>query len=157
MDFGSGRLRGISDDGACVSVQACGWLASLDDEAAHDCFYEDGTSYVDGRTLSESCLLSEAGTLCGPECGGCGDGRVCVGVSERSGLGLCAPEVPGAPPARCGSGYPRCDAGEGCLGFVLPDDVTTVDPQRPFRACVPRSACDDIAARRPDRFRCFSP
>ena len=151
-DLGGGALRGQSRFGICVPREACLWLRSIESRAV--CFYEDGTPFDTGVISPMACTATERGVLCGPECGACDARDTCVGSSERSGLGICALGPSPSSPDRCGSGFAECGPGEACLGFVLPDDVTTVDPARVWHSCVPREDCTAIAARYPERFRC---
>ncbi|MCZ7684519.1 MAG: hypothetical protein M5U28_39430 [Sandaracinaceae bacterium] len=152
-DLGNGALHGRSEYGICIPIAACEWLHSFASRAL--CFYEDGTFFDTGELASDPCRDDERGVLCGPGCGGCAAGWSCVGVSERSGLGICAQGLPSTSISRCHvDSRPGCPIGSACLGFVLPADVTTVRPEQVWHSCVPVGMCGALASRYPDRFRC---
>lgn len=148
-DLGSGvsPFLGDSSYGVCVSLGACAWLRARDSGAR--CFYEDGTFYDTGELASDPCDAEDRGRVCGPGCGECERTRICVGVSERSGLGLCGRRSD----TTCTRG--SCDDGLGCVGFVVHEGVSTVDPEFVWRSCVPRDECARLASRYPTRFRCL--
>jgi len=151
-DLGNGD-RGVSwHYGACVSLGICAWLRERESRAR--CYYEDGTLYETGALAADPCGGADRGTLCGPACGPCQGERVCVGVSERSGIGLCVRGTPADSPDRCGPMHPGCGDGLGCVGFVLPLDVSQAAPESVWHACVQRAECGRLAAQYPDRFRC---
>jgi hypothetical protein len=152
-DLGNGIVHGRSRYGICVPREACTWLRSIDSRAV--CFYEDGTPFDTGSMASEACAAEDRGIVCGPGCGGCASDQSCVGVSERSGLGLCVNGSPPTSSSRCGSEFPGCFPGRACVGFVLPSDVTTVLPEQVWHACVRSDSCLRLATHYPDRFRCL--
>ncbi|MBX3270456.1 MAG: hypothetical protein KF729_09360 [Sandaracinaceae bacterium] len=141
--------------GFCTELAMCAWLRER--EWTPRCYYDDGTPHETGELMRTACQEQDIGRaiVCGPECGVCAGGRVCVGLSERSGIGLCVRGVPGDSPDRCGEGYPSCPGDWGCLGFVLPDGVSLASQASVWHSCVPRDACDDLAGRYPERFYCL--
>ncbi len=152
-DLGWGERLGVDwHRGVCVQTGVCAW------QRAHDsrtwCYYEDGSFYSTGELAREACEDVDRNVVCGPACGGCDAPRTCVGVSERSGLGLCIRGTPADSPDRCGPMHDACGEGLGCVGFVLADGVSFAAPQSVWHSCVSREACDRLQARYPDRFRC---
>jgi len=156
-DLGGGEQYGTSTWGMCVERSTCIWLFEHDSLFTYTplCFYEDG-SEVQGRERARTECPAEgaAGTLCGPACNECERGRVCVGLSERSGLGLCVRPPTTSSPDRCAEDMPLCSGADGCLRFVVPADITTVGPSDVWGACVPRAECHRVAEAHPERFRC---
>jgi len=53
-----------------------------------------------------------------------------------------------------GSPLPPCPSGQACVGFVLPPDITTVQPEQVWHSCVSAADCTQLAAHHPDRFHC---
>jgi len=156
-DLGWTARENRARTGVCVLREMCRYLSERD-EYRPRCYYEDGTPFQTGELASTSCAAGDRGRLCGPGCGSCDEGEQCVGVSERSGLGLCVRGTASDSPDHCT--WPdiengvECGGSNACLGFVLPPDVTAVQDHQPWHACVPRERCHDVASRYPERFRC---
>lgn len=138
--------------GVCVSLSMCAWLRARDSRTR--CYYEDGTLYDTGVLASAPCDAADSGLVCGPGCGECPGGRECVGVSERSGLGLCVRTPVAESPDRCGEGYASCGSDQRCVGFVLPEGVSFARAERVWHRCVARETCTRLAEWYPDRFYC---
>lgn len=152
------EARGV----VCIYEEMC--RRALRDGSRLRCYYEDGSMFESGTRAIEACHEHELGVLCGPGCGDCPVGGRCIGVSERSGLGLCVgcgeigvadapPPAPARPNPHCALGA-SCPSGSSCLGFVAPADGL-VEPDEVAHRCAPTALCREIAARRPDRFRCL--
>lgn len=151
-DIGNNELGPDYLAGVCTSTAMCAWLRARDSRAW--CYYEDGTLYDTGVLASEPCDAAESGLVCGPGCGGCSSGRECIGVSERSGLGLCVRSPVAESPDRCGELHAECGSGQACVGFVLPDGISFASQASVWHGCVSREACARLEARYPDRFYC---
>ncbi|GAB4207187.1 MAG: hypothetical protein OHK0013_24580 [Sandaracinaceae bacterium] len=142
-----------NDTGECATAPVCAQYVA-EDNPYYQCIYGDGTAFRTGEVPRTPCPASVRGLACGQGCARCGEGEVCFGASEQSGVGLCLPATPwGGPDSRaCGEGVDRswaCEPGEACVRFVVSAPISDR-----LGMCVPPATCAALAEAMPERFAC---
>lgn len=143
------RPNDAGDEGGwCVLPAVCAQFLA-DGNPNWSCIYRDGSPYSTGLIPTTTCPDTARGLACGAGCGECAAGQICLGPSEASGVGVCAPIARWGGPDRdvCGTieaARVTCSEGRACLLFVTSDVGTCVEP----------AVCATLGEIMPERFSC---
>lgn len=138
----------------CATRAACETLDARGH--ANSCWFADTTPWRSDAVIPPVACPPVVG-LCGPSCGPCSAGEVCIGRSPRHPLGVCArPTRSGTADVanRCRREAPACPSGEACLIFsVSPEgDQKLADA---YGICLTTKICSSGAASLPGGASCI--
>lgn len=134
----------------CAPVEAAELLANAG--------YADRVRYSDwglwsGDPIPEpaTCPTFDGYAICGGDCGGCSEGRICTGRSPLHPYGICVIQPLTGNATYCG-GVDHCDPDQMCFRYNVEVDAQAIADEHGW--CFPKAECEAMAASLPGGGTC---